>query len=678
MKLIKDPLILALLCILLCPTVQAVDEVSLTLTSITAKAWQIEGVSIRLIDINKTPQQLLLTINKLQLPTPFSELSLLDIRCTDFTLQNDDLRCQHGQASLHSPQWQTRTAQFSFAIQQQHSTFSITDLHFLGGVVRIDGEARGDKWSLNMKMKAVDGKELLALFSYTLFKPSTGNVDIDLQVSGDETGIKTAQLSTDITQLTGQTDTGRFATEKLSLHTQINAQNTSGIWQWQSHSKLLAGALYAEPLFLKADGQAISLSTQGVLNTATRDIVIDTINFQHLPTGTVNGTARLNYKNGLSVEQAQFTLRSDHLQTLASVYLKPFFTETSLDSLDFSGHLTADFTLTGLSLTALSTHFNQLAITDSAARLTLKQGLGDIYWSANKTAKQASTFSWQQLQLYGLPIGTTQLTFLTNAANVELLAAARLPFLGGEIHIKQFKLDEQKVAFQGDMNQVSLQQLSQALKWPLLTGTLSGHIPRVNYAHKMLTIEGELLVKVFGGTVKIDKLAAANLFDVLPTFYSDIEIDQLDLEQLTSKYEFGNITGKLSGFVKQLHIEKGQPVSFLAWLGTPDNDNSPHRISQKAVNNIAQIGGNEASDLVSRSFLKLFDTFGYDKIGLGCYLHEGVCQLSGVTATDAGYTIVQGGGVPRIDVIGYNTRVDWTVLLERLARISTTDKVIVQ
>ncbi len=657
---------------------QAVDALSLSVGSITAKAWHLQGVSIALSELNKTPQQLVLTIDKLQLPVPQTELSVLDIRCTTFTLQTGDVRCQHGQASLHSPQWQTRTAQFSFAIQQQHSTFSITDLHCLGGVARLDGEAQGDNWSLNVKMKAADGKALLALLSYQLFKISAGNVDVDLQVSGDDTGIKTAQLSTDVKQLTGQTDTGRFATENLSLTTQLNAQNTSGIWQWQSYSQLNTGALYAEPLFLKVDGQAISLSTQGLLNTATRDIAIETLNFQHLPTGTVNGTARLNYKKELSLEQAQFTLRSHDLQSLASVYLKPFFTETFLDSLDFTGHLNAEFTLSGLSLTALAAHFNQLAITDSAERLTLKQGLGDIYWSANKTIKQPSSFSWQQLQLYGLPIGATQLRFLSNAANIELLTAAQLPFLGGDIHIKQFKLDDNKVTFQGDMNQVSLQQLSQALKWQPLTGTLSGHISQVNYVNKKLTLEGELLIKVFAGTVKIAKLAAANLFAVLPTFYSDIEIERLDLEQLTSKYKFGNITGKLSGFVKQLQIENGQPIGFLAWLGSPDNDDTPHRISQKAVNNIAQIGGSGASDLVSRSFLKLFDTFGYDKIGLGCYLHEGVCQLSGVTATDTGYTIVLGGGVPRIDVIGYNTRVDWAVLMNRLARLSTSDNVIVQ
>jgi hypothetical protein len=124
-----------------------------------------------------------------------------------------------------------------------------------------------------------------------------------------------------------------------------------------------------------------------------------------------------------------------------------------------------------------------------------------------------------------------------------------------------------------------------------------------------------------------------------------------------------------------LYMENWKPVSFYAWFGTPDDDDSRHRISQKAVRNIASIGGGGAADVLSRSFLRFFETFMYDKIGVGCYLHEGVCQMMGAEAAQQGYYLIKGGGLPRIDVIGYNPRVDWNVLMERLARISTTDEV---
>ena len=50
----------------------------------------------------------------------------------------------------------------------------------------------------------------------------------------------------------------------------------------------------------------------------------------------------------------------------------------------------------------------------------------------------------------------------------------------------------------------------------------------------------------------------------------------------------------------------------------------------------------------------------------------------GVEATPQGYAIVTGGGLPRIDVIGFNPRVDWNVLMERLSRISKSDEVIIK
>jgi hypothetical protein len=255
--------------------------------------------------------------------------------------------------------------------------------------------------------------------------------------------------------------------------------------------------------------------------------------------------------------------------------------------------------------------------------------------------------------------------------------------LGGEISINQLgwqakKQQEPEVYFAGSLNNVSLEQWSKALNWTPLSGTISGNIPRVEYSNNTLSLGGELNIKVFDGDIKITKLASSGLFTDFPKLYSDMEINNLDLDQLTGKFKFGGITGKLSGFVRQLYMENWHPVTFYAWLGTPDDDDSRHRISQKAVKNIASIGGGGASDILSRSFLSVFETFGYDKIGLGCYLYNGVCQLMGVEARPQGYAIITGGGLPRVDVIGYNTRLDWNVLMERLSRISSSDEAIIK
>jgi hypothetical protein len=50
----------------------------------------------------------------------------------------------------------------------------------------------------------------------------------------------------------------------------------------------------------------------------------------------------------------------------------------------------------------------------------------------------------------------------------------------------------------------------------------------------------------------------------------------------------------------------------------------------------------------------------------------------GVQAAKQGYYIIKGGGIPRIDVIGYNSQVDWNILMKRLARMSITDEVLIE
>ena len=43
--------------------------------------------------------------------------------------------------------------------------------------------------------------------------------------------------------------------------------------------------------------------------------------------------------------------------------------------------------------------------------------------------------------------------------------------------------------------------------------------------------------------------------------------------------------------------------------------------------------------------------------------------VEGVQRSDGGFVIVRGGGVPALDVIGYNRRVDWNELVDRLQRV---------
>ncbi|MGR8951111.1 MAG: C4-dicarboxylate ABC transporter [Gammaproteobacteria bacterium] len=661
----------------------AIEKLSLDIGALNVQEWEFEGLQIALTDIPKHRQQLVLTIKKLSLPKPFEDLKLADIRCTSFTWGNNQMVCERGKARIDSKHWRSPKADFAFRLNEKSSMVKLTGLSLLGG--RIDAELTeaSMRWQVKLNAQHLDGLLLQKQFAANLFKVKSGDLSLAIKASGAQTTTDTIDLTATAEQLTLQTPDGKTATEALSSTAHWYAANQGGFWHWQHQSQLTGGALYLEPVYLEAASDPFSLSGRGSWNPVNRRVEIESFAYHHPKTAELTGSATAELGTTFNLVRAALVLQSEDMDRFSSVYLKPFTEQTSFEGISLQGKAKAEIDWAQQALTRLRLNFSQLAVNDQNGRIATKGGEGAIHWSSDPAFTVPSAIGWQELSLYALPLGPSKLSFLSRANKIDLIEKTQLPFLGGKIAVNKFSWqsqpqEEPNVYFEGSLNNVSLEQLSAALDWTPLSGTLSGRIPGIEYRDKTLKLGGELNIKVFDGTIKIANLASSGLFSDFPKLFADIEVEHLDLDLLTRKFEFGGITGRLSGFVKQLRLENWSPVSFYAWFGTPDDDDSRHRISQKAVRNIASIGGGGASDLLSRSFLSFFETFGYDKIGLGCYLHDGVCQMMGVEARETGYSIITGGGLPRIDVIGYNPQVDWSVLMERLQRITTSDEVIIK
>jgi hypothetical protein len=177
-------------------------------------------------------------------------------------------------------------------------------------------------------------------------------------------------------------------------------------------------------------------------------------------------------------------------------------------------------------------------------------------------------------------------------------------------------------------------------------------------------------VKVFDGTTVIRDLRMTSPFGSLPQLYANIDINSLDLALLTQAFDFGRISGRLEGYVHDLRLSNWKPVQFDASLATPKTNPGKRRISQRAVDNLTQIGGGP-SGMLQRGFLQFFEDFSYQKLGLSCYLRNEVCEMSGIEEAKQGYYIVKGGGglPPWINVVGYTRRVDWSDLIARLIAV---------
>ena len=242
-----------------------------------------------------------------------------------------------------------------------------------------------------------------------------------------------------------------------------------------------------------------------------------------------------------------------------------------------------------------------------------------------------------------------------------------------DLSIEQFALDwseaPPEITFDGVLTPVSMEAVAAALGWIPMQGKLSGVIPRVALSKGSLSVGGNLLVRVFDGDIVLRNLGVSDVFGYWPVLTADLTCRNLALEMVTGTYEFGRITGRVDGVVDDLRLENWRPVAFDARFVTTPDDDSPHRISQRAIDNITSLSGG-AGGAVSRTLLRVFDDFGYRRLGISCRLQNGVCEMDGVAPAKGGYYLVEGGGIPRIDVIGFNRSIDWNVLVDRLIAIT--------
>ena len=171
-----------------------------------------------------------------------------------------------------------------------------------------------------------------------------------------------------------------------------------------------------------------------------------------------------------------------------------------------------------------------------------------------------------------------------------------------------------------------------------------------------------------GLEVRVTGLRIQEPFGAAPVLSADATLRGLNLEALTNTFSFGRIEGQLDGDVEGLQLVGWQPAHFGMHLYTPAGDDSRHRISQRAVENLTELGSGIPAGL-SSTVLSVFDEFRYDRIDLRIALDGERAQIDGLARPDGGYYLVKGAGLPRIDVIGRNRSVAWKELVERLRQI---------
>lgn len=278
---------------------------------------------------------------------------------------------------------------------------------------------------------------------------------------------------------------------------------------------------------------------------------------------------------------------------------------------------------------------------------------------------------WEGLGLLGLGLGAGQARFYHDEVGLRLLDPVRMGLLDGAVVIDGFAALRQpdvptRIVLDARIEPLDLAGLTRALHLPELGGSLAGRFPGVTYSEERLTFTGGIEIEAFSGRISLDQLEIERPFGSAPALATEVEFQRLDLLELTGAFGFGRMEGQVSGWARGLRLVNWRPAAMDARLFTHE-DVPRRRISQRAVDNLSNLGGG-GSAIVSGTILRVFEDFPYRRVGLACRLANNICHIDGVAAHDSGgFLIVEGRGLPRLDIVGHRRLVDWPQLMGQLA-----------
>jgi hypothetical protein len=444
------------------------------------------------------------------------------------------------------------------------------------------------------------------------------------------------------------------------------------------------GEAYLEPFYANFSEHAFRLQAEDIVTPDFAFFDVRRFSLQQESLLDVQGSTTLRFPEEIDARisiTADLMLHDASVSTLYTSLVQIPLAGTLFGNLETDGRVSGSIRLAENSLSSAALQLDNLNLDDRGGRFAIYGLRGTLNWSTDEgQLPAASQLRWDSGTAYNITVGGGEANMQLGDNDFEMLAPLRIATMGGALLVNQLALhdfgsDAATGTLDAELEPIQLGQLTGAFGWPAFSGTLSGRLPLLQLAENTITVGGKLSARAFDGTIELSELRIEQPFGRVPKMQGELTFRDLDLQRVTEAFSFGLIQGRLSGDVAGLELQSWRPVAMDMNFYTPPDDNTQHRISQRAVENLANVGGGGAAAVLSTGFLRFFEVFAYDRIGLRCLLRNGACAMSGAGQAKAGpqgqgYYIVKGRGIPRIDVVGYRDTVSWSRLVQQLAAIT--------
>jgi hypothetical protein len=634
-------------------------SLSLTFGGVEAPGLRVDNIRLAIPDLAGSSATLSVA------RVTFGESSWRDVtvRCTAFEIARGGVECARGDLGFPAGsgavvmpirfRWQAADGSIEATVEPSPGEI----WHFTSSRTR---ESRSARLLLTRADVATVRQFLPVLADWRMGGRLNGEVTAEMSPQGNDVRLEVSFVDGRFSDTEGA-----HAGEKLSGELKLVARGRDKRWQWRNEVSWTAGEVYLAPIYLASPG--VTMRSSGTIDGDRLELDALDVESDALGRLSIKGVADLAGKKILS---GSFATGDVPLDRFAPVFLTPILDSIAGPKLDWSGRLVAAGEVRNNALVSAELTLGGVSIRETGGRYALDDVNARIPWreDASTDARvDIARATWGKL-----PLGPIALPLKLRGSAIRL-AEARIPVLDGEIVLEDVRYTRgaERTNWRAAIavTPVSMDRLTAALEWPRMTGVFSASIPGIHQDGSTIALDGALVVQVFDGFASVTDLRLIEPFGRLPRLFADVELRNLDLEALTRTFSFGSITGRIDGALTGLELAGMRPLRFDARIESSPGEYRK-RISQRAVQNIGALGGAGAAAAIQRSVLRVFEEFSYGKLGMSCRLRDGLCEMGGVEAAQSGYVMVKGAGIPSINVIGYNRRVDWDELLARLKRVT--------
>jgi hypothetical protein len=648
-------------------------ELAWSADSVAGAGWSAETLHVKARLGPQGVGSLAVAVARLRLDRAPGAFVGISVACHDLRYRPAGWSCTEGVLeAADSPLGPLRGAQWEASFEAGRAEVRLRDMALPAGRVGGMFTLAGGAWEGRLEARniAVEGLQALLRGVVPAAWDPRGRVSLSFEAAGDDRGAQQVTASVAGDDLTFASPDGGTAADGLGVDLGLEGRRSDTGWVGEIRASARTGQAYVEPLFMDFGTAALSASCRFEWPEATGLARCARWTLDHAGVLAASGSLTLD---AAALRPAALTVRVRPRDASAAytTWVQPLLIGSPVDDLRLRGDLLIDAEFEGAGPERVQLRLDGLDVTDTGGAFALTGLRGDLRWRregppvASRLVIGGGAF--QRLAFEGFDVA-----FQTTGDRFALTAPVTVPLLGGSLRIGLLNVGSLSGGASWetalDVEALSLEALTGALGWPSFTGTLEGRLPHVRYADGALSTGEGLVFRAFGGVVDLADVEIRDTLGPAPVLSGSASLRGLDLERVTGAFAFGRIEGRMDGELDALELVGWQPSRFDLQLYTAPDDPGRRRISQRAVENLTELGSGVPAGL-SSTVLRLFEDFRYERIEVGVELSGDVALLSGIARPDGGYYLVKGSGVPRIDVIGRNREVAWKQLIQRLRDI---------